>query len=305
MGRNWISANLVAFAGGAAVLCGVLFLSLTEAPARLMLINLAALGIAVAVLAIARRVPLRGLAVRPAMLLLAAAALVATALFGASAEGATRWVVVGGLSLQPSLILVPALLLAHVAKADRWSSAGVALAALAAALQPDRSIAAAIVAVMLTHVVFRRSAAVSLLAAACSAAFVATLLQSDHLPAVAHVDQILWTSLTDQPLAATAVWGGTLLLFVPALALWRRGQTAVAAAFAALWGTLVVSAALANYPTPLVGYGASAILGYVLAALSMPGLSLPGRSAASIDTRARAAVPGCLPGSQRVAHSSL
>ena len=59
-----------------------------------------------------------------------AAALLATALFGATAEGATRWVAVGGLSLQPSLILLPPLLLAHVARPDRWTSTAVAIAAL-------------------------------------------------------------------------------------------------------------------------------------------------------------------------------
>jgi hypothetical protein len=300
MNRRWLSGNIVPIAGAAAVLCGLLFLQQTGAPPRLMLINLAALGIAVAVLALARLVPLTGAAARHALLLLAAAALLATALFGATAEGATRWVLVGGLSLQPSLILIPVLLLAHVARADGWSSAAVALSALAMALQPDRSIAAAIAAVVLVDAGFRRTAAAWLLAAACAVSLAATLVQPDQLPAVAHVDQLLWTPFVAEPLAATAIWIGTLLLFVPAAALWRRGQLAEAAAFAALWGVLVASALLGNYPTPLVGYGASAILGYLLAALAWPALS-----GASVEYRASARRAASQPGLPRVAHSGL
>ena len=47
-------------------------------------------------------------------------------------------------------------------------------------------------------------------------------------------------------------------------------MTAEAASFTALWACLVASAMLHNYPTPLVGYGASSILGYLLVALALP-----------------------------------
>ena len=103
MSKAWLSNNAIALAGTAAVLCGLLFLTLTGAPPRLLLINLVALGAGIALLAIARLLPVP--AARPVLLLSAAAALLATALFGTAAEGATRWVVIGGLSLQPSLIL--------------------------------------------------------------------------------------------------------------------------------------------------------------------------------------------------------
>lgn len=268
MSARWLSTNVIPLAGGAAVLCGLMFLGLTGAPPRLLLINLVALGVGFALLALARLIPVPS--ARPLLLLGSAAALLATALFGVTAEGATRWVVVGGLSLQPSLILLPALLLAHIARSDRWSSLAVAIAALAMALQPDRSLAAAIAAVALVDVLFRRTRAAGLVLAAAVAALAVTVARPDELPAVAHVDQILWTSPGDQPLAALLLWAGTLLLFVPALALRRRGLTVEATAFAALWSTLVLSALLANYPTPLVGYGASCILGYLFTALSLP-----------------------------------
>ncbi|WP_338501690.1 hypothetical protein V6R86_02240 [Sphingomonas kaistensis] len=268
MSKAWLSNNAITLAGAAAVLCGLLFLSLTGAPPRLLLINLVALSAGIALLAIARLLPVPSL--RPLLLLGAAAATLATALFGVTAEGAARWVMVGGLSLQPSLILLPALLLAHVTRPDRWSSLAIALAALAMALQPDRSLAAAIALVTLTDAACRRTPTAWLTTAAPLLAFAVTAIRPDDLPAVAHVDQILWTSVVDQPLAALAIWTGTLLLFVPALVLWRRGLVTEAAGFTTLWACLVAAAMLHNYPTPLVGYGASSILGYLLVALTLP-----------------------------------
>lgn len=268
MRQSWLAANTVPLAGAAAVLFGLLFLTLTGAPPRLLLINLVALGAGVALLTLARLIPVP--AARPILLLSSAAALLATALFGATAEGATRWIVIGGLSLQPSLILVPALLLAHVARPGRSSSLALVLAALAMALQPDRSLAAAIALVALIDAFARRTPAAWVTAAAPLAALAVTIIRPDDLPAVAHVDQILWTSFADQPFAAVAIWTGTLLLFAPSLVLWRRSLRAEAASFTALWACLVVSAMLHNYPTPLVGYGASSILGYLLMALALP-----------------------------------
>jgi len=40
--------------------------------------------------------------------------------------------------------------------------------------------------------------------------------------------------------------------------------------FGVAWLGMVVAAALGNYPTPLVGYGGSAILGYALSLSFLP-----------------------------------
>ena len=275
MHTNWYSRNIFFLAAAAAVLCGLLFMNLTGAPPRLLLINLVALGVGIALVSIAKLIPPLDHRARSTALLAIPAALLATALLGVSSQGASRWVLLGGLSLQPSLILVPVLLLAHVSRPSRHSAAAVALAALAMALQPDRSVAAAIAAVTLADAALRRSRGAWAAAFIPLAAFGAAMLQPDRLPAVPFVDAILWTA---DPLAATAVWIGTVLLFVPVAALWRAGEHASAAAFAALWATLVISAGVAFYPTPLVGYGASGIIGYLLAALAVPGLSNRTRS---------------------------
>lgn len=40
--------------------------------------------------------------------------------------------------------------------------------------------------------------------------------------------------------------------------------------FGAAWLGVIVAAAVGNYPTPLVGYGGSAVIGYVLSAFALP-----------------------------------
>jgi hypothetical protein len=49
--------------------------------------------------------------------------------------------------------------------------------------------------------------------------------------------------------------------------------------FGAAWLAVVAAAALGNYPTPLVGYGGSAILGYLISLIGLP----PRAAAAAAD----------------------
>jgi hypothetical protein len=51
----------------------------------------------------------------------------------------------------------------------------------------------------------------------------------------------------------------------------RTGDRAVLLAFGGCWAAVVAAAALGNYPTPLVGYGGSAVLGYLLSVSLLPG----------------------------------
>jgi hypothetical protein len=89
---------------------------------------------------------------------------------------------------------------------------------------------------------------------------------------VPYVDEILYTSFQVHTLVGLAVVGGALLLIVPGIAgRWiDPGNREVHAVFATLWLSVVAAAALGNYPTPLVGYGGSAILGYALSLSFLP-----------------------------------
>jgi hypothetical protein len=206
--------------------------------------------------------------------------LLLTALFGVSAGGVARWVSVGGLLIQPSLILLPILTLEFARRRDGLSTLAVAATALALALQPDRAMAGALAAGIAALAVVRPERNVLIALAAALAGLIVTLLRADPSPAMPFVDQIFWSSFEVHPLAGLAVLGGAALMLVPAITglVGDPQNRAACAVFGAVWLAAIAAAALGNYPTPLVGYGGSAILGYLL---SLTGLPAGGRTAAT------------------------
>jgi hypothetical protein len=246
--------------GVAATLAGLVYLATTGAPATMLAANAGALLLGLLVVAIGRSF------VAPASLVVVAGgAMFATALLGVAPEGAARWVRIAGLSLQPSLILLPAAIVLHLLRRDAATSAGIVAIAAGLALQPDRAMAAVLLAALLAG--GRRSGAVPTVAAAL--AFAVTLLRPDTLPAVPWVDGVLASAVAAGFVPGTAAILGTLVLLLPALAGLRDGRPAPRA-FGACWIAIVAAAALGNYPMPLVGFGGSAILGYLLAAGTLP-----------------------------------
>jgi hypothetical protein len=156
----------------------------------------------------------------------------------------------------------------------RTRSGAVALivAAAALAIQPDRAMAGAL-AVVLAALALRRPDPMVLSALAAAAiGFAITLIRADVQPAVPFVDQILFRSFDVHWLAGMAVTGGAVVMLLPAIRGLSRdpGQGDLHVAFGALWLAVIAAAALGNYPTPLVGYGGSAILGYLLSLAAFP-----------------------------------
>jgi cell division protein FtsW (lipid II flippase) len=238
-------------------------------------------------LALFAMIPSTGLALRLSggVLVAFGGLLLATALFGVSVEGASRWIRVAGLSLQISLVVLPAMLVAFARGRGLLATIGMILAAVALALQPDRAMAGALAAALAVLAIYRQDRWVFSAFAVSVAGFAITMTRPDSLPAVPYVDQILYTAFLVHPLAGLVVVGGALLLIVPAIAGLRSDpqNREVHAVFGAMWLGVVAAAALGNYPTPLVGYGGSAILGYALSLSFMPGKA---RSAAVVGVRA-------------------
>lgn len=261
----------VACAAGAA-LSGLIYLWLAGAPSHYLAINALAVPIGFVLMAMLDRLSAQHGRWRGAVVVAAAAAILLTALLGQSVDGASRWAKVGALSIQPSLVLLPLLVLAF-ARARNWpSTLGVLAAVLALALQPDRGMAAALAAGMAAIALLRPDRMTVLAAAGAATGFAATLFRPDRLPAAPFVDQILYTAFNAGIVAGVAVLGGALLLILPAVAGWvrhRDGRT-LYAAHGAVWSAIILAAALGNYPTPVVGYGGSAILGYLLALAALP-----------------------------------
>jgi hypothetical protein len=249
---------------------GLAYMAAAGAPAFQLAVNAGALLIGLAFFALLR--PSSGEApLLPGWAALACGGvLLATALFGVSAEGATRWVRVAGLSLQISLVLLPPMLVSFARRRDFLSTLGVILAAVALALQPDRAMAGVLASALAVLAMRRRDPWVMSALRIAAIGFAATLLRPDTLPAVPYVDQILYTAFDVHALAGLAVVGGALLLVVPAIPGLRHSGDACAV-FGIAWLGIVLAAALGNYPTPLVGYGASSVLGYVLSLAFLPG----------------------------------
>lgn len=268
----------------AATLLGLLYMSAAGASTLQLAVNALSLVIGLALFA---AIPSSALAPRRAggVLVALGALLLATALFGVAVEGASRWIRVAGLSLQVSLVVLPAMLIAFARNRGVAATIGMMLAAVALALQPDRAMAGVLAAALTVLALYRPDRWVVTTLATALIGFATTLIRPDSLPAVPYVDQILYTSFAVHPIAGLAVVGGALLLIVPAIAGQRldAGDREVYAVFGAVWLGVVVAAALGNYPTPVVGYGGSAILGYALSLSLMPRQA---RSAEVVGARA-------------------
>jgi cell division protein FtsW (lipid II flippase) len=254
-----------------ATLLGLLYLRAAGAPTSHLIVNALSLVMGLALFAVIPQ-STQGSRAAGGMVLALGVMLLATAMFGVAIEGASRWVRVGGVSLQISLVVLPVLLVLFARSSGFLATTGVVLAALGLALQPDRAMAGIMAAALAVLALYRQERQVVLALTVAGVSFAVTLLRPDSLPAAPYVDQILYTSFEVHPLAGIAVLGGALLLIVPALAgFWMDSTNRAAhAVFGLVWLGMVVAAALGNYPTPVVGYGGSAILGYALSLSFMP-----------------------------------
>lgn len=198
--------------------------------------------------------------------------LLATALLGVELDGVSRWVKIGGLSVQPGLVLVPMMTVWFVRSHGPLAMFGMIATAAALALQPDRAMAATLAAGTLV-LLFSRSDFRTVAVAMCGAfSFLATMITPDPMPAMAYVDQIIFRSFDISLWAGSAVIGGLALLALPAIFGLRLGaeMRSTSLVFAAIWLTMIIAAALGNYPTPVVGYSGGAVLGYVLSLAMFP-----------------------------------
>jgi len=269
---------LGAIAAACAVLLGLGYMAAAGAPMRLLAINAAALAAGLVLLTAGLRVARMRLP-WDVLMLAASLALLATALSGLRIEGAARWAPAGPLVVQPSLIVLPAMIVGFARSPGMLATVAMLGAALALALQPDRAMAGVLAAGMAALAFFRPEGRVLAVLAASLAAFGVTLWLPDRLPAVPFVDQVYVTAFAVHPLAGAAVVGGAILLLLPVLAGWRSGsdRRESVLVFGAVRFAIALAAALGNYPTPLVGYGGSAILGYLLSLVPLPGQRVPSR----------------------------
>ena len=264
--------HLAALCASASTGLGLAYLAVAGAPVQYIAVNAAALAIgflAIGLLAMTKRISetvggMIGVALAGGLLL--------TSLWGVSADGVTRWISAGGLLIQPSLLLLPVLAIRFAQSRNSLSTLAILIAALALALQPDRAMAGALAAGMAAIAVLRPGRNTLLTLAAALAGLAVATVRPDPSRAMPFVDQVFYSAFTVHPLAGMAVLVGAALMIVPAFLGYLRDapNRATYAAFLMFWLAAIVAAALGNYPTPLVGYSGSAIVGYMISLIGLP-----------------------------------
>jgi cell division protein FtsW (lipid II flippase) len=249
------------------VALGAIYMFAAGAPRFYIAVNAAALAAGVTAASLMRRRPVRNQTFAGACAVAIGLVLLATAVFGLHIDGASRWVRVAGIALQPSLILLPPAIV-HFASDRGWlSSTGLVIAGLALGLQPDRAMAGALAIGLAALWLHRREAPVVVALAAAGCGFVATLLSVDVVAPVAFVERVVQSAFAFDVVTGLATVAGLAAMLVPAAGFdGRTGDREVLTVFGATWLTVIAFAVIGNYPTPLVGYGSSAILGYCLSA---------------------------------------
>ncbi|MFN3814838.1 FtsW/RodA/SpoVE family cell cycle protein [Brevundimonas sp.] len=186
--------------------------------------------------------------------------------FGPESAGARRWLPLGPVSVQPSMVLLP-LVIWLSARQSSWAISLLVLATGGVlALQFDAAALSGLALAWLASLARSARRGEAHAWGAAVGLFILTAwawMRPDALPSVAWVEQVLpnawghglWTGA----MATLAV----ILVLAPLVLLARGGQAALG--LAAFYAGLVGAALVGNYPLPVVGLGASLVVGWLMA----------------------------------------
>lgn len=272
-GRPSVHPRTVAFWCAAVSLAlGAVYLHAAGAPGHMVIVNAAAFLVGLGALVTWRDLPALRRVPAESTLIVLAIGLLVTGIFGIRIDGVARWIKLGPVLIQPSLIVLPFMVVHFAHHRSPLSAAGLVIAALAMAVQPDRAMAGALVAALATQMVLRGDRTTMAALGAAGVALVVSCLRPDPLPPSPFVEGILYTSFEQHILIGLAVIIGAGLLIVPAF--YGRAARGVERdairIFGVVWAAIILAAAMGNYPTPVVGYSGAAVLGYVLSIGALP-----------------------------------
>jgi hypothetical protein len=253
------------------VALGAAYMYAAGAPSYYPLVNFAALAVGLIAAPVVMSARALKQQVVGALTVAVGLVLLATAMVGHRVDGASRWVLIAGISFQPSLILLPVVMVLVAGNRHWLSSIGLLFASAALALQPDRAVAGALTAGLAVQWLYRRDAWVTLSVAVASCGFVATLIRDDHVPPVPFVEHVVQSAFAFDALYGLAIVVALVILLVPAIVgvVTQTTDVAECAVFGTTWFALIAFAVGGNYPTPLAGYGTSGIVGYCLSAAQL------------------------------------
>lgn len=279
--RGALSAGLTACAPLPALIIGIVAMRHLGVSSAAWSINIAVTAFGLLIWAVGRRLPPPTRATRAFF----AAASMVTILLPFASEGIAgvhRWVSVAGLRLHASAIVAPLIIFCVAAAASRGIGGALALGATGTAilaLQPDAAQAtslAAACAVALVRTRTTQTRDVLLSVAVLVALAAASFLRHDPLPPVAHVEGIFVAAASKGPEWTALATVALLLLPIPFFAAWRRHRKPTALALGVYVAMTLLAPAWGTFPVPVMGYGASPILGYFIA-LAL-GVGAPSRS---------------------------
>ena len=250
-----------------AVVAGCGLLVTLGAPPRMPIVNAAALLIGllgVAAIWACRRVgaPAKS---GDIALILASALIPLTALVGPQTDGVARWLVIGGLTIQPAMIIVPLVALGLALRPTPLRSAAAVVAALGLAIQPDPGCAAMLLlgVVAPLRAEAGRTPAALVAVVAATIGLVVAVARNVALPPVPFVEGVFPDALRAGLFPALLAVSATMLMLAPGIV---RPLRAPHFAFLGVWIAALAMALLGPYPTPVVGFGGSGVLGLVLTA---------------------------------------
>lgn len=259
-----MASQLIRLSGLAfAVLMGCIYMLSAGAPREFWIINGAALACAIGLSVFLKR-PDRGFGA-VAFTGFALALFVATLFSDEEIDGIHRWIAVGPVRLHVGLLLLPATISLLPDLRRELALLTVIAISLIVSLQPDRASAFALLSGVLVLAMAKRDKWSLGMLAIVGFSFLWTLWKIDPLQPVRFVEYVIRDAWESHPSSAAVMAVSLLLaLVVPLSGLNFRNQIPLIASLATIGGFVIISL-FGPYPTPLIGYGATAIVGYGLA----------------------------------------
>jgi cell division protein FtsW (lipid II flippase) len=254
-GKTWAAIAAFLFP----VIFGLLFMGMAGAPALYLGTNAGAACAVGLLLAVGRGQNLSGLP--PIMLASISLAILAATFVGPAIEGIHRWIAIGPVRLHAGLLVLPSLSVILHRLDGRMAFIAAVGAALLIALQPDRASAVALCAAALTLVAAKRDLCSTAAFLVAVTALGITMALPDPLDPVRFVENVIPDAGALHPLLSVAMMAS---IAISVLIVSHRWQSAGLAWSACLIAYIFASLA-GHYPTPLIGYGVSSILGFGLA----------------------------------------
>lgn len=203
-----------------------------------------------------------------------AAASIAASLLPFASEGMLgvhRWISVAGFRLHASAITAPLIIYCVAAAASRRIHHALAIGltgAIILALQPDAAQTTSLAAACAVLLIHARSTHVRNVlpgVVLLTAVAIASFFRHDALAPVVHVEGIFAVATSRGPASAVMATVALLLLPVPFFAFWYRHRHPATLALGVYVAMTLLAPAWGTFPVPVMGYGASPILGYYLA----------------------------------------